>query len=270
MPSGTQAIRGNRLLARNWKSKDANLGRKVEAQEKRLIDGLIEELARHVKAKDKCGEFPPKSVCLKKPFRAQPWIDSDMNVTNLLMVWRFLICFADARSLSPFTIDALVQAFHDTDSRLLGQVHIMLLRSITKDIECAANSGGGNPHIVEGFKTSSSSNDPGSGRIFVHLCEGWWRLIDLEKDRIPNEAFESGWSKKHCKHWGLRLISASSSEDLLQLILALLDGAIKRKLLASEACRDDLEGIPCTTSALALRLGEVDESFHCRLLEAGN
>nr|GMD92721.1 homeobox-DDT domain protein RLT2 [Ipomoea batatas] len=64
-----------------------------------------------------------------------------------LQVWRFLICFADALSLSPFTIDEFV---HDTDSRLLGQVHIMLLRSIIKDIEGAVNSGGGNPLIVEG------------------------------------------------------------------------------------------------------------------------
>ncbi|XP_031131162.1 homeobox-DDT domain protein RLT2-like isoform X2 [Ipomoea triloba] len=84
MPSGTQAIGDNRLLARNWK------------------------------------------------------------------VWRFLICLADALSLSPFTIDEFV---HDT-------VHIMLLRSIIKDIEGAANSGGGNPRIVEeayarGFNTSS-------------------------------------------------------------------------------------------------------------------
>lgn len=34
------------------------------------------------------------------------------------------------------------------------------------------------------FKASSSSNDPGSGRIFVHLCEGRWRLIDSEKVSI--------------------------------------------------------------------------------------
>ncbi|XP_019172469.1 PREDICTED: homeobox-DDT domain protein RLT1-like [Ipomoea nil] len=105
MPSETQAIRDNRILARIWK------------------------------------------------IWAQPWIDSDKNVTNLLMVWRFLICFADALSLSPFTIDEFVQALQDSASGLLGQVHIMLLRSIIKDIEVA-------------------------GRIFVHLCEGRWRLID--------------------------------------------------------------------------------------------
>lgn len=31
-------------------------------------------------------EFPPKSVQLRKPFGIQPWIDSEENVGNLLMV----------------------------------------------------------------------------------------------------------------------------------------------------------------------------------------
>nr|GMD91506.1 homeobox-ddt domain protein rlt2 [Ipomoea batatas] len=310
MPSGTQAIGDNRLLARNWKSKDANVGRKVEAQEKRLIDGLIEELD-----------------------------------TLRQKVWRFLICFADALSLSPFTIDEFVKVLHDT-------VHIMLLRSIINDIEGAANSGGGNPRIVEGdFDALVESLDvfgvrepncvrccskskllsrkmSGSckriltlrpnlyvstfdrpeasdsfaiqlGRNIAENDDVLRRYSDSEKwmwdeclddstllsamkwgRRTTQKAvtyfvvkstasFNGGWSKKHHKHWGLRLISASSSEDLLQLILALLDGAIKKDHLASEACRDDLEWIPCTTSALALRLGEVDESLHCRLQEAG-
>lgn len=55
------------------------------------------------------------------------------------------------------------------DSRLLGEIHISLLRSIIKDIEdvarapsmgvganqnCAANPGGGHPQIVEGVRKS--------------------------------------------------------------------------------------------------------------------
>jgi hypothetical protein len=109
--------------------------------------------------------FPPKTVQLKKPFAFQPWIDSDDNVGNLLMVWRFCITFGDVLGLWPFTLDEFIQAFHDYDSRLLGEIHIALLRLIIKDIEdvartptgglgtnqyTAANPEGGHPRIVEG------------------------------------------------------------------------------------------------------------------------
>ncbi|CAJ2642212.1 unnamed protein product [Trifolium pratense] len=109
--------------------------------------------------------FPPKSVQLKRAFSIQPWSDSDENVGNLLMLWRFLITFADVLGIWPFTLDELIQAFHDYDPRMLGEVHIALLRSIIKDIEDVArtpstglganqnsvmNSGGGHPQVVEG------------------------------------------------------------------------------------------------------------------------
>ncbi|KAJ4729740.1 Homeobox domain-containing protein/DDT domain-containing protein [Melia azedarach] len=109
--------------------------------------------------------FPPKSVQLKRAFAIQPWNDSEENVGNLLMVWRFLITFADIFGLWPFTLDEFVQAFHDYDPRLLGEIHVALLRSVIKDIEdaaktpyaglganqnSAANPGGGHPQIVEG------------------------------------------------------------------------------------------------------------------------
>ncbi|KAA8515215.1 hypothetical protein F0562_018394 [Nyssa sinensis] len=109
--------------------------------------------------------FPPKSVQLKKPFAIQPWIDSKENIGNLLMVWRFCITFADVLELWPFTLDEFVQAFHDYESRLLGEIHIALLKLIIKDIEDvartpsiglgtnqygAANAEGGHPQIVEG------------------------------------------------------------------------------------------------------------------------
>ncbi|KAL0405089.1 UNVERIFIED_CONTAM: Homeobox-DDT domain protein RLT1 [Sesamum latifolium] len=86
--------------------------------------------------KDKLPEFPPKSANLKRPFRLQPWTDSEENVGCLLM-----------------------------DPRLLGEIHIALLRSIIKDIEDVARTattglvanqnpavmpGGGHPEIVEG------------------------------------------------------------------------------------------------------------------------
>ncbi|KAK1276363.1 hypothetical protein QJS04_geneDACA022461 [Acorus gramineus] len=86
--------------------------------------------------RDMLTAFPPKSVKMKKPFAIQPWSDSEENVGNLLM-----------------------------DPRLLGEIHVALLKSIIKDIEdvartpaialganqnSAANPGGGHPQIVEG------------------------------------------------------------------------------------------------------------------------
>ncbi|XAR72605.1 hypothetical protein NMG60_11019310 [Bertholletia excelsa] len=115
--------------------------------------------------KDKLVEFPPKSVHMKRPFAIQPWTDSEENVGNLFMVWRFLTTFADVLGLWPFTLDEFVQSFHDYDPRLLGEIHVALLRSIIKDIEdvartpstglaanqnSAVNPGGGHPQIVEG------------------------------------------------------------------------------------------------------------------------
>lgn len=109
--------------------------------------------------------FPPKSTQLKMPFSIQPWTDSEENVGNLLMVWRFLITFADILEIWPFTLDEFVQALHDYEPRLLGEIHVALLRSIIKDIEdvartpsiglganqnTGANLGGGHPQIVEG------------------------------------------------------------------------------------------------------------------------
>ncbi|ESQ44585.1 hypothetical protein EUTSA_v10003131mg [Eutrema salsugineum] len=115
--------------------------------------------------KDKKVIFPPTSVKLKKPFAVKPWNGSDENVANLLMVWRFLITFADVLGLWPFTLDEFTQSFHDYDPRLMGEIHIVLLKTIIKDIEgvartismgvganqnAAANPGGGHPHVVEG------------------------------------------------------------------------------------------------------------------------
>ncbi|XP_051129071.1 homeobox-DDT domain protein RLT1-like [Andrographis paniculata] len=110
-------------------------------------------------------EFPPKSVQLRMPFALQPWIDSEENVGSLLMVWKFCATFADVIGLWPFTLDEFVQAIHDYESRLLGEIHIAILNLIIKDIEdvvrapsggpgtnqyTAINTEGGHPHIIEG------------------------------------------------------------------------------------------------------------------------
>ncbi|CAM0882055.1 unnamed protein product [Alopecurus aequalis] len=84
-------------------------------------------------------QFPPETVRLK--------------------AWKFLITFADVLGLSSVTLDEFVQSLHDYDSRLLGELHVALLKSIIKDIEDVArtpsvalgvNPGGGHPQIVEG------------------------------------------------------------------------------------------------------------------------
>ncbi|CAN0911076.1 Homeobox-DDT domain protein RLT1 [Linum grandiflorum] len=114
--------------------------------------------------RDSLCTFPSESIQLKKPFSFQPWVDSEDNVGNLLMIWRFCITFADVLGLWPFTLDEFIQALHDYDSRLLGEIHISLLKLIIKDIEdggrapsglgtnqySVANPEGGHPHIVEG------------------------------------------------------------------------------------------------------------------------
>ncbi|KAM0938625.1 putative transcription factor & chromatin remodeling DDT family [Dioscorea sansibarensis] len=131
--------------------------------------------------KDMLSPFPPASVPLKRPFAIPPWANSEENIGNLLMLDNFMnlcmvitallkgvevfITFADLLELWPFTLDEFVQALHDYDSRLLGEIHVALLKSIIKDIEdvaripslpsgtsqtCAANPGGGHPHVIEG------------------------------------------------------------------------------------------------------------------------
>lgn len=45
-------------------------------------------------ALDMLPEYPPKSLHLKKPFKIQPWSDSEENIGNLLMVnIIFNLCF---------------------------------------------------------------------------------------------------------------------------------------------------------------------------------
>uniref|UniRef100_A0A0A9CG49 Uncharacterized protein n=1 Tax=Arundo donax TaxID=35708 RepID=A0A0A9CG49_ARUDO len=104
-------------------------------------------------------QFPPQTVRLKVPFSIKPWTVSEDNVAKLLMVWKFLITFTDVLGVSPVTLDEFVQSLHDYDSRLLGELHVALLKSIIKDIEDVArtpsvalgvNPGGGHPQIVEG------------------------------------------------------------------------------------------------------------------------
>ncbi|KAI4341103.1 hypothetical protein MLD38_025869 [Melastoma candidum] len=112
--------------------------------------------------RDSLVAFPPQSVQLKKPFSIQPWCPSEENIGNLLMAWRFLIGFADVLNLWPFTLDEFVQALHDYDSRLLGEIHVSLLRSILKDIENVGTV----PTATVGASGNSVAN-PGCGHLQI-------------------------------------------------------------------------------------------------------
>lgn len=119
--------------------------------------------------KDKLPGFPPKSVHLKKPFGVQPWTDSDEHVGSFIMVWRFLISFADVLGLWPFTLDEFNQAFYDFDPRLLGEIHVALLRSIMKDIEDVART----PATALATNQSSAINPGGELLQIVEGAHAW-------------------------------------------------------------------------------------------------
>jgi len=72
------------------------------------------------------GRFSPASLKMKQLCLAHPWKDSKENVKNLFMVFQFLYILADAISLCPSTLNEFLQAFHDHDSKLFGQIHILL------------------------------------------------------------------------------------------------------------------------------------------------
>lgn len=86
------------------------------------------------------GRFPPASLRMKQLCLAHPWKDSKENVRNLFMVFRFLYSLADVISLCPFTLDEFLQAFHDHDSKLLGKIHIALLKLLLEDVESELQS----------------------------------------------------------------------------------------------------------------------------------
>lgn len=86
------------------------------------------------------GRFPPASLRMKQLCLAHPWKDSKENVRNLFMVFRFLYALADVINLCPFTLDEFLQAFHVHDSKLLGQIHIALLKLLLEDVESELQS----------------------------------------------------------------------------------------------------------------------------------
>ncbi|KAL6610783.1 hypothetical protein ACP70R_040752 [Stipagrostis hirtigluma subsp. patula] len=114
-------------------------------------------------------QFPPETVRLKVPFSIKPWTTSEDNIGNLLMVWKFFVTFADILGLPSFTLDEFVQSLHDYDSRLLGELHVALLKSIIKDIEDVART----PSVAMGANQSSSANPGGGHPQIVEGAYAW-------------------------------------------------------------------------------------------------
>ncbi|KAK9816480.1 hypothetical protein WJX72_000803 [[Myrmecia] bisecta] len=92
-------------------------------------------------------EFPPAHLGLVKAFPQQL---GDATGGDLLMVWNFIHSFSDILGLWPCTVEELVTAVVDGEkSRLLGEIHVGLLRLLQADMEeshaTGATQGGGGP-----------------------------------------------------------------------------------------------------------------------------
>lgn len=77
--------------------------------------------------------FPPESVALIEAF--PPELGSRLGGA-LLLAWNFFHCFSELLGLWPCTVDELLQAVVAGDkSRLLGEIHVGLLRLLQADME---------------------------------------------------------------------------------------------------------------------------------------
>ncbi|ESW32216.1 hypothetical protein PHAVU_002G303200 [Phaseolus vulgaris] len=92
-------------------------------------------------SKDALVKFPPDTVKMKKPIHLQPWDSSPEIVKKLFKVFHFIYTYAIIVEICPFTLDELVQAFHDKDSMLLGKIHVALLTLLLSDIEVELTNG---------------------------------------------------------------------------------------------------------------------------------
>uniref|UniRef100_A0A7N0U4U5 Homeobox-DDT domain protein RLT1 n=1 Tax=Kalanchoe fedtschenkoi TaxID=63787 RepID=A0A7N0U4U5_KALFE len=188
--------------------------------------------------------FPPKTIKLKKPFAFPPWADSDENVGNLLMAWKFLQTFADILGLWPFSLDEFLQAFHDYDPRLLGEIHIAILKCIIKDIEDVART----PSTGLG-SNQYSATIPGGGH--PQIVEG---------------AYAWGFD---IKSWQRHLNPLTWPEILRQLALSAGFGPKLKKTNIESSHRDDQEGNNCEAIISKLRNGTAAENAVALMNEKG-
>ncbi|XP_039068408.1 homeobox-DDT domain protein RLT1-like isoform X2 [Hibiscus syriacus] len=189
--------------------------------------------------------FPPKSVQLKRIFSIQPWVDSEENVGNLFMAWRFLITFADVLSLWPFTLDEFIQGFHDYDSRLLGEIHVALLKAIIKDIEDVART----PVTGSGMNQYSAANPEGGHPQIVEGAYSWG--FDI-------------------RNWQHHLNPLTWPEIFRQLAISAGFGPKLKKLTAGRTYMgDNDEGTGCENVVSTLRNGSAAENAFALMREKG-
>ncbi|KAL8143873.1 hypothetical protein V2J09_016905 [Rumex salicifolius] len=79
-------------------------------------------------------KFPPDSVGMKQPFCKLPCEFSLEQVKKIFKVFHFLYTYAVIVDTCPFTMDEFIQAFHEKDSCLLGELHVRLLKLLLSDI----------------------------------------------------------------------------------------------------------------------------------------
>ncbi|KAJ4750238.1 Homeodomain-like transcriptional regulator [Rhynchospora pubera] len=190
-------------------------------------------------------KFPPDSVKLKRPFATLPWIHSEDNVGNLLMVWKFLMTFADVLGLWPFSLDEFVQDLHDSESRRLGEVHVSILRLILKDIEEVARM----PAVVSGANQSSAVN-PGGGHLQIVEMALLWGF--------------------NIRNWQRHLNYVTWPEVLRQVAIAAGFGPkFKKKNVEDFYYRDDNDGQDGENVISTLRDGSAAEHAVALMRERG-
>lgn len=112
--------------------------------------------------------FPPTELQLAAAFPPEL---GDALGSELLMVWAFLHSFGELLGLWPATVDELLTAFALGErSRLLGEIHVGLLRLLQADMEEAHASGVSQVcvHKIKGQRTSKGVRTLGKGKG-VHL-----------------------------------------------------------------------------------------------------
>ncbi|KAL2650700.1 hypothetical protein R1flu_018828 [Riccia fluitans] len=189
-------------------------------------------------------KFPPASIRMKQPLAIPPWTELEHCMGHFLMVWRFLTTFADVIGLWPFTLDEFAQSLHDFDPRLLGEIHIALIKTMVKNIEDAAQAAtsgaggsqhaialasGGHPQLVEsayewGFdirywsQHASPLTWPEILRQFA-LATGYgpkWRKRNVEAPPHPREEVEEPLEEENAVNILRSGAAAASAVALMQ------------------------------------------------------
>lgn len=89
--------------------------------------------------KDLLAKFPPQSLKMKKLFSTKPWESSPEMVKKLFQIIRYVYTHFGSIDVHPFIFDEFVQAFHDKDSSLLGEVHVGLLKLLLLKAEIGSD-----------------------------------------------------------------------------------------------------------------------------------